>query len=93
MAMLNRWVTMKRMLNTKVREERPTNPFSVSTITEWETWRNDVIREISKKVGEIQNAALGEQRIRDLNDEINDRMKIKEKWESRIRQLGGPDYK
>ena len=48
MAMLNRWVTMKRSLNAKVREERPSNPFSVSTISECETWRNDVIREISK---------------------------------------------
>lgn len=48
MAMLNRWVTMKRMLNTKVREERPKNPFSVKTLGECELWRNDLIREVSK---------------------------------------------
>lgn len=43
-------------------------------------------------MGDIQNAALGEQRLRDMNDEINDLMKEKRKWEARIRQLGGPNY-
>ena len=42
MAMLNRWVTMKRMLNSRLPDERPSNPFSVSTISQWEIWRNDV---------------------------------------------------
>ena len=46
-----------------------------------------------KKVGNIQNAALGEHRIRDLNDEINDLIKEKKEYEARIRQLGGPDYR
>ena len=52
-----------------------------------------LLEKLVSKVGEIQNAALGEQRIRDLNDQINDAMKTKQKWENRIRQLGGPDYK
>lgn len=30
--------------------------------------------------------------IRDLNDEINKRMREKRHWEKRIVQLGGPDY-
>ncbi len=46
-----------------------------------------------KKVSDIQNASLGEHRIRDLNDEINKLLRIKAKWEDRIRELGGPDYK
>ena len=51
------------------------------------------MRELIKKVSDIQNASLGEHRIRDLNDEINNLLKEKEKWEDRIRELGGPDYK
>ena len=43
-------------------------------------------------MGDIQNAAAGEQRIRDLNDKINDLLKEKRRWESRIRQLGGQDF-
>jgi len=46
-----------------------------------------------KKVSDIQNASLGEHRIRDLNDEINNLVKEKISWEERIRELGGPDYK
>ena len=48
MAMLNRWVTMKRMLNSRIKDERPSNPFSVATISECDIWRNDVIKDISK---------------------------------------------
>jgi pre-mRNA-splicing factor ISY1 len=36
-----------------------------------------VVRDIVKKVADIQNAALGEHRIRDINDEINDLIKEK----------------
>jgi pre-mRNA-splicing factor ISY1 len=46
-----------------------------------------------KKVSDIQNASLGEHRIRDLNDEINALLKEKSQWEDHIRSLGGPDYK
>jgi hypothetical protein len=37
-------------------------------------------------------AGLGEFRIRDLNDEINKRLREKRHWEDRIKELGGPDY-
>lgn len=46
-----------------------------------------------RKVTEIQNAALGEHRIRELNDEINDFLQEKREWEARILELGGPDFK
>jgi hypothetical protein len=36
MAMLNRWVKMKRSLNTKTRDKRPDNPLEVETIQEGE---------------------------------------------------------
>lgn len=46
--------------------------------------RNHVVREISVKLAEIQNAGLGEMRLRELNDEINRLLKDKAKWESQI---------
>ncbi|PWA13877.1 hypothetical protein CCH79_00019185 [Gambusia affinis] len=52
-----------------------------------------IISEISKKVAQIQNAGLGEFRIRDLNDEINKLLREKGHWEVRIKELGGPDYR
>lgn len=58
-----------------------------------EKWRTQVIREIAKKVTQIQNAGLGEFKIRDLNDEINKLLREKEQWEDRIKELDGPDYK
>jgi pre-mRNA-splicing factor ISY1 len=93
MAMLNRWVKMKRSINTKQREKRPKTTSDVTTIQEGEHWRSQIIREMVKKVSDIQNASLGEHRIRDLNDEINELLKEKAKWEDHIRDLGGPDYK
>jgi hypothetical protein len=37
--------------------------------------------------------ALGEQRIRDINDEINRMIKEKQAWERRIIEFGGPNYR
>ena len=93
MAMLNRWVRMKRSLNQKQRDKRPEDPMVVDTIQECESWRQSIIREMVKRVSDIQNASLGEHRIRDLNDTINNLIKEKAKWENRIRELGGPDYR
>ena len=50
------------------------------------------IRDISKSVTAIQNAGLGEFRIRDLNDHINKLLREKKHWENRIRELGGKSY-
>lgn len=38
-------------------------------------------------------AGLGEYKLRDLNDEINKQLREKYRWEDRIKQLGGPDFK
>ena len=43
-------------------------------------------------MSQIQNAGLGEFRLRDLNDEINKLIREKRHWEERIKKLGGPDY-
>ncbi|KAG2246690.1 hypothetical protein Bca52824_086318 [Brassica carinata] len=50
------------------------------------------MREISRKVAEIQNEGLGEHRLRDLNDEINKLLRERWHWERRIVELGGPNY-
>jgi len=91
-AMLNRWVTMKRSINNPI-EKRPALTSQCDSINDCEKWRNQVIKEIAKKVQEIQNAGLGEHKIRDLNDEINKLIREKGHWEDRIKELGGADYK
>jgi len=91
-AMLNRWISMKRMLAMPP-EKRPTIASETHSLNECEKWRASVIKDIAKKVQEIQNAGLGEHKIRDLNDEINKLIKEKEAWEDRIKELGGADYK
>lgn len=91
-AMLNRWVSMKRMMANPI-EKRPALASQCDSLNDCEKWRTQIIKEISKKVQEIQNAGLGEHKIRDLNDEINKLIREKGHWEDRIKELGGADYK
>jgi len=93
MAMLNRWVKMKRGLNTVDKGKRPARPEECGNVAEADNWRKQIVRELIKKVSDIQNASLGEHRIRDLNDEINGLLREKTRWEEHIREMGGPDYK
>ena len=53
MAMLNRWVRMKRSLNQKERGRRPENPLEIESVSEGEMWRQSVIRELIKKVSDV----------------------------------------
>lgn len=95
--MLNKWTAMKEEMAREERQGfRPDRrPYLVSeckSLPDAERWRRQVIGEISRKVAEIQNAGLGEPRIRELNDEINKLMREKHMWERQIASLGGPDY-
>jgi pre-mRNA-splicing factor ISY1 len=98
--MLNRWTSMKDDMakgergggGLGGRERRPYLASECRVLPEAERWRREVLRDISKKVAEIQNAGLGEARIRDLNDEINKLIREKGHWERQIKALGGPDY-
>lgn len=74
-------------------KKRPKIASEVTTVKECEHWRSEILRGVAKKIGEIQNAALGEHRIRDLNDEINKDLREKGYWEDQIKNLGGPDFK
>lgn len=61
-------------------------------LKEAEKWRREIIGEISNLVMLIQNAGLGECKIRDMNDHINKLLREKRHWERRIIDLGGPNY-
>ena len=74
------------------RTKRPKAITTIESIPVCEKWRGQVLREISRKVSKIQDPALSDYQIRDLNDEINKLMKEKFVWELRIRELGGPNY-
>ncbi|XP_057217813.1 pre-mRNA-splicing factor ISY1 homolog isoform X1 [Triplophysa rosa] len=77
----------------KFKERRPFLASECNELPKAEKWRRQIISEISKKVAQIQNAGLGEFKIRDMNDEINKLLREKGHWEVRIKELGGPDYR
>lgn len=92
MTTLARWRAAQVSDTGKERERRPYLASECLDLSKAEKWRMQIIREIAKKVAQIQNAGLGEFRIRDLNDEINKLLREKGHWETQIRELGGPDY-
>ena len=65
---------------------------SVDSIAVCEKWRAQVVKEIGRKVMRIQEPALSEFQIRDLNDEINKLMREKHMSEIQLRNLGRPNY-
>ncbi|XP_003739901.1 pre-mRNA-splicing factor ISY1 homolog [Galendromus occidentalis] len=91
MTTLARW-RAAQLADERTDERRPFLATSCHDVKKAEKWRRQVISEISRKVAQIQNAGLGEYRIRDLNDEINKLLREKSHWEDRIKELGGPDY-
>lgn len=90
--MLNRFITMKAEEKKKPKERRPFLASECRDLNEADKWRQQIMREIGRKVAEIQNEGLGEHRLRDLNDEINKLIREKSHWERRIIELGGPNY-
>ncbi len=74
-------------------ERRPFLASQCNNLKDAEKWRIQVIREASKKMTQIQNAGLGEFKLRDLNDEINKLLREKRHWENRIIELGGRDMR
>lgn len=74
------------------RSRRPRHITEQDSIPNCEKWRGQVLKEISRKVSKIQDPALSDYQIRDVNDEINKLMREKYMWEVQIRNLGGPNY-
>ncbi|KAJ7948711.1 Pre-mRNA-splicing factor isy1 [Quillaja saponaria] len=91
-SMLNRFITMKAEEKKKPKERRPYLASECRDLAEADKWRQQIMREIGRKVAEIQNEGLGEHLLRDLNDEINKLIREKGHWERRIIELGGPNY-
>ncbi|KAI9197782.1 hypothetical protein LWI28_004473 [Acer negundo] len=91
-SMLNRFITLKAEEKKKPRERRPYLASECRDLADADKWRQQIMREIGRKVAEIQNEGLGEHRLRDLNDEINKLIREKTHWERRILELGGPNY-
>lgn len=91
-SMLNRFLAGKQAEARPEKQKRPYLASECHDLNESDKWRQQILREIGKKVMEIQNAGLGEHRIRDLNDEINKLIREKGHWERRIVELGGPNY-
>ncbi|GFS21063.1 pre-mRNA-splicing factor ISY1 homolog [Elysia marginata] len=92
MTTLARWRASQAGVSLKDKDRRPYLASDCDNLQEAEKWRRQIIGEISRKVAQIQNAGLGEFKLRDLNDEINKLLREKGHWEDRIKELGGPDY-
>ncbi|CAF0737351.1 unnamed protein product [Didymodactylos carnosus] len=94
MTALARWRQLQLKEQGKLRvDRRPHLASDETNVRRAEKWRYQVVREIAKKVAQIQNAGLGEYKIRDLNDEINKLLREKSHWEDRVKELGGEDFK
>ena len=90
--MLNRFVAAKSAANKDDKSQRPYLASECDDLQDCERYRNQIIKEISKKVSLIQNEGLDETKVRDMNDAINKLMREKGHWERQIKSLGGPDY-
>ncbi|PFH34511.1 RAB43, member RAS oncogene family protein [Besnoitia besnoiti] len=93
-AVLNKWLAVKDAVvkGVATRQRRPRDVNSCGDIKQAEKWRSEVMREIGKMIAQVQDASLGEHRIRYLNDDINKMIRVKKAWEFRTKDLGGPDY-
>eukprot|EP00897_Mesotaenium_endlicherianum_P007245 jgi/Mesen1/6549/ME000334S05883 len=90
--MLARFLQAKKDESKQPKEKRPFLATECRDLADADKWRQQILREIGRKVMEIQNPGLGEHRLRDLNDEINKLIREKGHWEVRIVELGGPNY-
>ncbi|OZC12112.1 Isy1-like splicing family protein [Onchocerca flexuosa] len=93
MTALARWRRMKEEEEKGPVAKRPNDVNECNTLNDAERYRKQVTMEIAKKIALIQNPGLGEFKIRDLNDEINKLLRVKYAWETRIKELGGQDYR
>lgn len=92
MSTLSRWRQAQKEGDIKRPKRRPYLAELCNDLQEAEKWRKEIINEISNLVMLIQNAGLGEFKIRDMNDHINKLLREKRHWERRIIDLGGTNY-
>mmetsp|Transcript_13605 Transcript_13605/g.54519 ORF Transcript_13605/g.54519 Transcript_13605/m.54519 type:complete len:93 (+) Transcript_13605:566-844(+) len=70
-SMLNRYLKQKDAADGNILERRPYLATLCDDVDEAQKWRRDILKDIGRKVMDIQNDGLGEGRIRELNDGIN----------------------
>lgn len=71
---------------------RPTKVLLVTSLAQAEKWRATLVAEISSRITDINNPDLNEIQVRDLNDDINKKVKERRAWEHHIKRLGGADH-
>ncbi|CAN8062658.1 unnamed protein product [Agarophyton chilense] len=89
--MLSRYLRSKKE-TSGTRHRRPYLSTLCDDVDEAEKWRLQVLSDIRRLAEEIQNPGLDDERIRELNDNINKLLRERGHWERRIRFLGGKDY-
>lgn len=90
-SMLNRYLQSKKG-DDGARKRRPFLATLCDDVDEAEKWRLQILGDIRRRVSEIQNPGLGEEKIRELNDSINKLLRERGHWERRIVFLGGRNH-
>lgn len=65
------------------------NPSTCTSVPIAEQNRRDLLKEVHRKIGRIQDKELELAVVRTLNDEINENIERIRVWDERIRELGG----
>ncbi|KAJ1610471.1 conserved eukaryotic protein [Cryptosporidium canis] len=94
--MLNRWLSVKNKITKATFEGRGrySNTQLTNTVRECESIRFEIMNEISNIAKKLRDSVIDdEDEIRGLNSDINSLLKEKYKWECRIVELGGPNYR
>ena len=74
------------------RYKRPTKPNYVKSLFEAQQWRNQLLNEFKNKNTRIFDPSLNELQVRELNDDLNDLIQEKKRWDWHIKtNLNGPD--
>ena len=102
-AMLNKWVALREKGNNnqgpafgdndaRRRRRRPHLASECQHLADAERYRGQILHEIAQAIAKIQNPALPEHDVRELNDDINRKLREKWHWNKRIVELGGLDF-
>jgi pre-mRNA-splicing factor ISY1 len=97
-AMLNKWVAMRDGKGAAPQHQqhrarqRPHLASSVEHLRDAERYRRQVVQLMRDQIAAIQNPALPEAKVRELNDDINKLRREKYHWNKRVHQLGGVDH-
>jgi pre-mRNA-splicing factor ISY1 len=49
-------------------------------VVEAERWRTELIKDLTRRIEKIHEPGLTDGQLRDVNDDINNKLRIKEQW-------------